>query len=105
MRRAILLIHRHVLGLRLGPLSSGDHVLGWTIRTSEPDVIHLEAISRLGRGVIVGRRQDATSTVLTTFLFMTRPRTLRTIWAVIGPVHRRVAPYLLDRAGAAGLRP
>ena len=101
LRRLVRVVHAHVLRFRLGPHSSPDHVLGSSVLTSEPDVVQLEAISPIGRGVIVGRRPDATSTTLTTFTFMTRPRTIRAIWTVLRPVHRRVAPYLLQRA--AGL--
>jgi hypothetical protein len=104
LRRVIQVAHRQVLRLRLAPASSPGHVLGWTIVRAEHDVVHLEAHSPLGRGVIIGRRPDATSTLLTTYLFWTRPRPARLIWTVVGPLHRRVAPYLLERA-AAGAHP
>jgi hypothetical protein len=102
LRGGVVVVHRYLLGFRLGPLSAPDHVLGWRIVTSQPDVVLLEAVSPLGRGVIVGRRPDPGSTVLTTFLFRTRPVPARIIWAFLGPVHRRIAPYLLERAAAAG---
>jgi hypothetical protein len=98
MRWVILLVHRHVLGFRLGPPDAPDHVLGWPIVASEPDEVRLEASSRLLRGVLVGRRVDPSSTRLTTLLFFERPATARVVWAVIGPLHRRIAPYLLTRA-------
>ena len=102
LRRIILLAHRHVLGFRLGPLHGNDHVLGWRIHKAEPEVIRLEASGRLLDGVIVGRRQE-TRTVLTTSLRYRRPLLARTVWICVGPLHRRIAPYLLDRAaGFAG---
>jgi len=103
LRLLIRVVHRVVLGFRLGPHPSPDHVLGWRIGTSEPDVVRLEAASWLVRAVIVGRRVDPHTTRLTTFLFYERPIAARVVWTVVGPVHRRVAPYLLARAAAAPL--
>jgi hypothetical protein len=88
------------LGLRLGPRSSPDHILGWRIVASQPDVIHLEAVSPLLRGVVVGRRVDPTCAVVTTFVFYKRPVIARVAWAIAGPVHRRIVPYLLAHAAA-----
>ena len=103
MRRVIVVVHRHVLGFRLGPLDGPDHVLGWRIVTSEPDVVRLEASSDLLSGVLIGRRADASCTRLTTLLFFGRPAA-RLVWAVVGPLHRRIAPYLLARAAAGAGR-
>ena len=55
VRWTVWIAHRHLLRVRLGPRSSPDHVSGWKILTSQPDVIHLEAVSPLlGRGVTWG---------------------------------------------------
>lgn len=90
--------HRYLLRLRLGPGSSRDHLFGWKILTSQPDVVHLEARSPLlGRGVLVLRRADPTDAVITTYLFYARPAA-RVVWTVVGPLHRRIAPYLLELA-------
>jgi hypothetical protein len=76
-------------------------VFGWKIRTSEPDVLCLEAQSPLlGRGVIVGRRPDRARTVITTYVFFDRPAVARVLWTIAGPLHRRVAIYLLEYAAA-----
>jgi hypothetical protein len=48
----------------------------------------------------VGRRADASSTRLTTLLVFRRPAA-RVVWALVGPLHRRIAPYLLARAAQA----
>jgi hypothetical protein len=102
LRELVWLVHRHVLRLRLGPRSSASHVLGWRIKTSERDVFRLEATSPLfGRGVIIGRRPDPTRAVVTTYLFHSRPTLGRAIWSIVGPLHRRVAPYLMERARGA----
>ena len=100
IRVLVRVVHSVVLGFRLGPHPSPDHVLGWPIVASEPAVVRLEASSSLLRAVIVGRRVGLHTTRLTTFLFYERPVPARVIWAIIGPVHRRVAPYLLARAAA-----
>jgi hypothetical protein len=95
--RWVPMVHRHVLQFRLGPRSSPDHIFGWRIVTSDPDVVHLEAAGPLMRGVIVGRRTASTA-VLTTFVFYVSRARARVVWAIIGPLHRRIAPNLLERA-------
>jgi hypothetical protein len=102
VRELVWLVHRHVLRFRLGPRSSASHVLGWRIKTSERDVFRLEATSTLfGRGIILGRRPDPTRVVVTTYVFRSRPTIGRAIWTLVGPLHRRVAPYLMERARGA----
>jgi hypothetical protein len=102
VRWTIWIAHRHLLRLRLGPGSSSDHLLGWKIVTSQPDVIHLSAESPLlGRGVLVGRRVDSTCMVITTYVFYTHSAPGRVVWKIAGPLHRRIAPYLLERAATA----
>ena len=105
VRWTVRIAQRYLLRLRLGPHSSPDHVFGWKILTSEPDVIHLEAVSPLlGRGVLVGRKVDPTRVVITTYVFYTRPAPARVAWTIAGPLHRRVARHLLERAAATGNR-
>lgn len=104
VRRTVLLAHRYVLRFRLGPLSSPDHVLGWTVVTSRPEVVRLEAESPLVRGIIVGRRPDPTRVVLTTFVVHRRRRAARVVWTFLAPIHRRVARALLAHAAAEGDR-
>jgi hypothetical protein len=68
-------------------------------------VVHLEAVSPLlGRGVLVGRKVDPTCVVITTYVFYTRPAPARVAWKIAGPLHRRVARYLLEHAAAADNR-
>ena len=99
LRLTILVAHRYLLRLRLGPRSSPQHVLGWKIVTAEPDVIQLEAVSPLlGRGVIVARRPLPTSAVITTYVFFARPTLSRVVWMLARPVHRWAAMYLLEHA-------
>ena len=92
-------VHRHILGFRLGPASSPEHVLGWQIVTRESDAITLETSGPLMRGVLVARRTPAAA-ALNTFVYYRRPST-RVIWTCISPLHRAVAPYLMNRAASA----
>src|SRR5688500_6877350 len=65
--------HRHVLRLRLGPMTGHGYVHGWRIRASEPDRVELEAESPLlGRGVLVGSRRSPTTVAVTTFIYWDR---------------------------------
>ena len=97
------LVHRLVLRFRLGPLVSPDHFIGWRVVSSDSAVIHLEAEGPLMRGIIVGRRADPSTAVLTTFVVYVRRAPARIVWALVGPLHRRIAPHLLELA-AAGAR-
>jgi hypothetical protein len=106
VRWTVRIVQRHLLRLRLSRGSSPDHLFGWKIQTSQPDVVHLEAVSPLlGRGVIVGRRPDPTRTVVTTYVFYRRPAPARVAWKIAGPLHRWVARYLLEHAAATSNRP
>ncbi len=100
MRRPVLLIHRWVLGFRLGPWASSNHVFGWRIATSEPELLHLEARSTLLNGHMVWRLHDE-RLVMTTFFEYQRHRTASVVWAVLGNIHRGGAPYLLNLAAIA----
>ena len=96
VRRLIQVAHTRVLRFELGPYDE-RHILGWRIAGSEHDVLQIEASGPLGRGVIVARRSAPTTAVATTYVFFTRRRS-RVIWVFVGPLHRRVAPFLLTRA-------
>jgi hypothetical protein len=97
MRRPLLLIHRWILGFRLGPWVSPEHVLGWRIVTSEPELLHLEARSPLLSGHMVWRLHPE-RLVMTTFLQYEMRRSASVVWAVIGNIHRGGGPYLLNLA-------
>ena len=97
VRRSGLLIHRWILGFRLGPWASSSHVFGWRIVTSEPELLHLEARSTLLRGHMVWRLHHE-RLVMTTFLQYEMRRTAPLVWAVVGNIHRGAAPHLLNLA-------
>lgn len=95
------LVHRHLLRFRLGPQSSPDHLLGWRIVRSDPGVVQLEAAGPLLRGVIVGRRASPSTAVFTTFVFFVKRIPARAVWAITAPLHREVAPHLMERTALA----
>jgi hypothetical protein len=100
---AVLWIHRHILGFQLGPLSSPDHVIGWSITRSDADVIMLAANGPLMHGQLDMRRQDGRRAVLTTRLHYRHKITGRMVWAVVGPLHRTIAPQLMKRTARIGI--
>jgi len=101
LRRLILIAHRGVLLLRLRPLDAPGSVLGWPITSASAEAVRLDAHSPLLHAVIVARRVDLGSVQLTTSLRFVRPALARAVWTCVGPLHRRIAPYLLQRAAAS----
>jgi hypothetical protein len=93
----VLLAHRHVLGFRLGPPESPNHIVGWQITRSEHDLLQLRADGPLFTGTMVARRVDERTARLTTSLVYRQPHA-RIVWAIVGPVHRGLAPRLLRHA-------
>jgi hypothetical protein len=99
----VVWIHRHVLRLRLGPARSPDHLIGWRIVRSAPDELVLATSGALMRGELTLRRLDGRRAVLTTRLHYRQQLAARTVWALVGPLHRIVAPRLMDRSARGGL--
>jgi hypothetical protein len=97
-------IHRHVLRFHLGPYSSPEHVIGWRIMRSDDDEFVLAADGPLMRGRLTLRREDARRAILTIRLHYRHKIGARTVWAVVGPLHRAVAPRLVERAARPRLR-
>lgn len=98
----VLWIHRHVLRFRLGPLSSPDHLIGWPIVHSDPDELALTTDGSLMRGELTLRREDGRRATLTTRVHYHRKGAARLVWALVGPLHRVVAPRLMERAARPG---
>lgn len=99
-RQAGFLTHRFLLGFRLGPWDSPDHVFGWRVVASEPELLHLEARSRWLTGHMLWRLID-TRVAMTTFLRYEMPRTGSMVWSTLGYFHRASAPYVLVLAATA----
>ena len=99
-REAGLFAHRRLLGFRLGPWGSPDHVFGWRIARSEPELLGLEARGRWLSAHMVWRLHEA-RLVMSTFARYEMPRTGWTVWTTLGGIHRASTPYLLRLAATA----
>ncbi len=98
VRWFLLVGWRGVLGLRLGPRPSPDHVLGWRIAETSPEAVRLELRSALMTAHLILRVAGSTA-VLTTHVYYTR-RLAHPLWAAAGLIHRQIIPYLLGRAAS-----
>jgi hypothetical protein len=87
---------RLALRLRLGPLHSPDHILGWRIVARSAD----ETVCRLGSGFLdahnIFQRVDGTF-VWSTFVTYER-RGARVIWPPVSLIHRLLVRISLRRA-------
>jgi hypothetical protein len=101
----VLWIHRHILRFQLGPYSSPEHVIGWSITHSDPDEIVLATDGWLMRGQLRLRREDGRRAVLTTRLHYRHRVAARAVWALVGPLHRVIAPELMKRTARRGAIP
>jgi hypothetical protein len=100
LRSAIRTVHQHLLRFDLAPASSPEHIVGWRITTSEPDMFLMEASGPLIDAAIVARRIGERTARLTTFVVY-RQRTLAmALFVFVAPVHRQVAAYLMERAAS-----
>jgi hypothetical protein len=77
-----------LLGFSEAPASSAEHVSGFRIVESGPEVVHLETSLPLIHVVLVGRRVEPTRRRLTTILYYERPVLARLIFAIVGIGHR-----------------
>ena len=93
----IRFVHGRVARFELS--TQPQSILGWETVTSVPDACHIEARGPALRAEIVARRTSDRTATVTTFLRY-RGRSTRLLWMAIGPLHRRIAPYLLARAAA-----
>lgn len=89
------------LGLKLGPVSSAQCVLGWEIRWSTPDAALLGADGRLGlAGELLFMRHDG-DLLFATFVRLDN-RAARALWAGISARHRKIVAELLAQASGPG---
>lgn len=87
---------RTVLGLPSRPRTGADRVLGWHIRSCQPDLVVLEQRSRLIDALNVVQVDD-TQVYWTTTVKYQSPLA-RTVWSMVLPVHIITVPRLLARA-------
>jgi hypothetical protein len=101
LRWCIVFGWRHVLGLRLGPRPSADHVLGWAI--ADGDLVAgstaLTAASRLLRANNIVAVDPSGVTWVT--LVHYSHAAARPLWALARPFHHLTIRYLLARAASA----
>jgi hypothetical protein len=85
-----------------GPAAwSAENTGSFRIEESTPDLLHLTSTDWLMETVMVGRRIEPTGRRLTTVLRFRRPVLARLVWALIAPLHRRMARGLVTSATLA----
>jgi len=89
---------RAVLGFQLGPSGSVLHVLGWPIVGSGPEEVVLHQRSALIDARLRLRVSDDEIEWATWVRY--EHTAARIVWAGVGPIHRRIVPYVLRRAVA-----
>jgi hypothetical protein len=87
---------RLVLGLRLGPRSAPDHILGWSITRCTPDETVCQLESRFLSASNIFRRVDR-RLVWSTHVTYDRP-IARVIWPPVSLLHRPLVRIALGRA-------
>ncbi|MDQ1467791.1 MAG: hypothetical protein QOH10_2206 [Actinomycetota bacterium] len=91
---------RYILRLRLGPSSSEDHIAGWPVLLRMPETVVLGIESGvLGHARLTFR--SSTSIVNASSNITFERRGGRAIWSAAGLLHRRILPYLLERAASS----
>jgi Protein of unknown function (DUF2867) len=97
VRGFLLLGWKLLLRLRLGPRNSPAHVLGWEITARTPRTITLQARSAMVAAHKVLDVHDDGLAVTTAVRY--ERRRARLVWSAIAPIHHRVEPWLITRAG------
>ena len=91
-----------LLGFRDAPASSADHVSGFRIVESGPEVIHLETSLPLMHVILVGRQVEPARRRLTTVVCYERPVLARLVFAIVGLGHRWAVPRVLTGKVSTG---
>ena len=83
-----------LLGLRLGPRTSDEHVLGWFIHENSPDQVLLFGDGRPGMvaELLIERQRDALC--FASFIALETPAA-REVWIEVRPRHERTVRQLL----------
>ncbi|HEY8545128.1 MAG TPA: hypothetical protein VIL36_08775 [Acidimicrobiales bacterium] len=88
-----------LVGLRLGPPGSPDHVQGWRIADRGPDRIRLETASWYLQGQVVCLVRDDQASISLALRYVVRP-VARAVWALVAGPHQRAVPTMLEEAAA-----
>jgi hypothetical protein len=86
-----------LLGLKMAPDGAAGAILGWRLRHSADDYALLGVDSRIGMPAELLLLPEPRGLFFATFIQMRNPF-VRTLWAPIGPPHRRVVPALMRHA-------
>jgi len=89
-----------LLGLKLGPAGSPEHVLGWELEHSGEDHALLVAGSRIGMPGELMLKPEGDRLLFCTFIQQGNPLAKIVWWPVEGR-HRQVVPSLMGRAARA----
>jgi hypothetical protein len=84
------------LGLKHGLPWSGDNILGWPIRRSEPGHVLLGAQSRSGMPAELIVKREENSVLLATVIQQKGPL-MKRVWSLVEGPHQRIVPALLAR--------
>jgi hypothetical protein len=96
VRLFLVLGFRYGLGLKFGPRSSPEHVLGWAIIDREPDSITLESRSWMLTSRLVFRTEESRVS-MSTFVRYDRP-IAKVLWPPVSLLHCQIVPRLLQHA-------
>ena len=91
-----------LLGFSEAPASAADHVSGFRIVKSGPEVIHLETSLPLMHVALVGRQVEPARRMLTTLVRYERPVLSRIVFAFVGLGHRWLVPRVLTGKVSTG---
>lgn len=101
LRSFLVFAWTRMLGLRLGPRPSDDHVLGWAIADGQvaPGSTALIAQSRFLRACNTVTVESSTVTWVTLVHYSSAAA--RPLWALARPIHHLTIRFLLARAACA----
>ena len=85
------------LGLKHGLPWSGDNILGWPVRRSEPGFVVLGAQSRTGMPAELLIKREKNSVLIAT-LIQHRGPLMKRVWSLVEGPHQRIVPALLARS-------
>lgn len=93
------LIWHRLLGFQLIGTASADTVAGWQVGARDADWIRLETDSRLFRGNIIIRAAE--NHVSWATILQYRHAVSRVHWGWLSPIHRQLAPRMMQSTAAA----
>ncbi len=97
------LVWRRLLQLRLGPFEAPDRVAGWEIVENTDRRLVLAAESWHLTARLVFESEESGVRVTTRVTYRHLPG--RMVWSVVGPIHRRAVPDILEAARRRLARP